>query len=78
MSENVKFLSAVTDVAIDAVRRRFVRAGLAFAILVLAPAALGAPPPPPQATDAGAIARIEGYLNRINTMQSRFIQVRAI
>jgi len=77
MSENVKFLSAVTDVAIDAVRRRFVRAGLAFAILVLAPAAVGAPPPPPppQATDAGAIARIEGYLNRINTMQSRFIQV---
>ncbi len=73
MWENVKSLSA----AIDAARRVAVLAALGAALLVLAPGA-GAdtiPPPPPRAQDSEAIGRIEGYLNRIKTMRSRFIQV---
>lgn len=71
MWENVKFLSAATD----APQRRFTGAALAVCLLLQAPAAAAAPPPPPQPADAGAIERIEGYLNRIKTMRSRFIQV---
>ena len=75
MSANVKFSSAATKAAAKAARRRIARTVLAVCLLAAAPAAIAAPPPPPRPADAGAIERIEAYLNRIKTMQSRFIQV---
>lgn len=52
------------------------RAGILAAALLLALASgAAAGPPTLSAEDARAVGRIEGYLNRIATMRSRFIQV---